>query len=176
MSSGLKSRGSREPAALEEEAHRKRLSEIANSFVSTPFHDHGEVKGVGVDCATLLKCVAIEAGLVKPFKLDHYSPQFFLHNSEERYIGWIEKFAHEIPLEDAKPGDIVLYKPKSALCFCHGAWIVEPGWPNIIHAHYIARRVRRDNGLQPRLGSPIEKVKFFSLFPLQGAPKKKSIA
>lgn len=159
---------------MSEREQRALIDSIARSWISTPFHDHAEVKGAGCDCATLIKATMEEAGLVSPFKLDHYSPQHFLHSSEERYIGWIEKFGHEIALEDAKPGDIVLYKPKAAKCFCHGALIVEPGWPNIIHAHYVARRVRRDNGLQPRLGSPIEKVKFFSLFPLQS--KKKSIA
>ncbi len=149
-------------------AARDRLDAIARSYIGTPFHDHGEVKGAGVDCATLLKCVATEAGLVDPFQLDHYSPQFFLHQSEERYLGWIRKFAREIPQADALPGDIVLYKV--GLCFAHGALIVKPGWPYIIHAHYAARGVRRDDGRRPRLGTSVLGIKFFSLFAKTGAP------
>lgn len=145
-----------------ERAEREHVNTIAQTFISTPFHDHAEVKGAGVDCATFLKCVFTEAGLVEPFQLDHYSPQFFLHQSEERYLGWVKRFAREIPQEDAKAGDIVLYKV--GLCFAHGALIVEPGWPNIIHAHFAARCVRRDDGRRPRLGTRVLDMKFFSLW------------
>lgn len=147
---------------MPEPDQRDLVDAIARTYIGTPFHDHGEVKGAGVDCATFLKCVFTEAGLVEPFKLDHYSPQFFLHKEEERYIAWVEKFAREIPQAEAKTGDIVLYK--IGLCFAHGALIVNPGWPNIIHAHYASRCVRCDDGMRPRLGTKILDVKFFSLW------------
>ena len=146
-----------------EKEQRDRLIAVARSYVGTPFHDHGEVKGAGVDCATFLKCAAIEAGVVEPFKLDHYSPQFFLHQKEERYIGWVTKFAREITQAEVQPGDIVLYKV--GLCFAHGAMIVNPGWPHIIHAHFAARCVREDlDGNRPRLGTRVLDMKFFSLW------------
>ena len=159
---------------MNEDEARARICQIAGEWIGTPFHDHAEVKGAGCDCATLLKKVFEEAGLVQPFKLDHYSPQHFLHSEDERYIGWIERFGREIPQAEAKPGDVVLYRPRDAKCFCHGALIGEPGWPSIIHAHYAARCVRRDNGLSPRLGSPIVAMKFYSLFPPATVSKKKS--
>lgn len=150
---------------MNEALERDRVEQIAITYLKTPFHDHGEVKGAGVDCATLLKCVFTEAGIVAPFTLDHYPPQFFLHNSEERYIAWIERCGGvEIIQADARPGDVVLYRIKAAKCFCHAALIVSPGWPSIIHAHFASRRVRRGNGLQPHLGSPVVAVKFFSIF------------
>lgn len=147
-----------------DDAERARVDAIARSFIGTPFHDHGEVKGAGVDCATLLKCVATEAEVVAPFKLDHYSPQFFLHQTAERYIAWVEKFAREIPPDQVKTADIALYRIKGGLCFAHGALITAPGWPNIIHAHFASRCVRRDNGLNPHLGSPVTATKFYSLW------------
>ena len=61
-----------------------------------------------------------------------------------------------------KPGDVVLYK--IGRCFAHGALIVEPGWPEIIHAHFAARRVRRANGLNPQLRTRVLERRFFSLF------------
>ncbi len=143
-------------------AERRRVDAIARSFISTPFHDHGEVKGAGVDCATLLKCVFTEAGVVEPFKLDYYSPQFFLHQPEERYLGWIKRFAQEITQAEAKTGDVVLYR--IGKCFAHGALIVDPGWPTIIHAHWAGKCVRRDNGNNPHLGTPVLDMKFFSLW------------
>ena len=151
---------------MSETEARARLDAVAREWIGTPFHDHGEVKGAGVDCATFLKCVAQEAGVVEPFTLDHYSPQFFLHGNEERYIGWVTKFAREITEVEAKTGDIVLYKIGHV--FAHGALIIDPGWPNIIHAHFAAKCVRRGNGFRPMLGTKVLDVKFFSLFKDQG--------
>lgn len=147
---------------MSEQEARSRVDAVAQTYIATPFHDHGEVKGAGVDCATLLKCVFVEAGIVKPFTLDHYSPQFFLHQGEERYLGWIQKFAREIPIENKQIGDVVVYK--IGKCFAHAAIIVSPGWPAIIHAHYGSRCVRRGDGYRPMLGTKVLDVKFFSPF------------
>lgn len=155
---------------MNETEARARVGEVALSFLSTPFHDHGEVKGAGVDCATLIKCVMTEAGIVQPFELDYYSPQHFLHQKEERYIAWVEKCGgREIAKEEAKPGDIVLYH--LAHVYAHGAIIIEPGWPHIIHAHSPSRCVRKGNGERPMLGTRVHGMKFFSLF--AGESKKK---
>jgi hypothetical protein len=144
----------------DEAQQRDRVDEVARTFLGTPFHDTAEVKGAGVDCATLLKMVYVEAGVLAPFELGHYSPQFYQHSSEERYLGWVLRYAHEIPRERAQVGDIVLFR--IGLCFAHGALVIKPGWPNIIHAHSPSRCVRRANGTAIHLGQPILDVKFFS--------------
>jgi cell wall-associated NlpC family hydrolase len=141
---------------------RARVDAIARTWLGTPFHDHARVKGAGCDCATFLLSVFEEAGLIPHTDVGHYSPQFFLHSAEERYLGWVRKFGREIAIEAAQPGDIALYK--IGLCFAHGALVALPGWPTIIHAHAASRRVVRGNGNSPHLGSPILDVKFFSLW------------
>ena len=143
-----------------ESAARAKVAEAARGWVGTPFHDNACVKGHGVDCAQLLKGVFVEAGAVADFKIDHYSPQFFLHQDEERFLNFVLRFAREIPREQATTADVVLYKVGRV--FAHGAIIVDPGWPSIIHAHYAARRVREGNGEWMHLGAPIKDVKFFS--------------
>lgn len=147
---------------MSEAAARERVLAVAETYIGTPFHDHGEVRGVGVDCATFLKCVFVEAGIIAPFAIGHYSPQFFLHQSEERYLGWMRKFGREVARAEAGPGDVVLYA--IGKCFAHGALIDGPGWPSIIHAHYGSRRVRRGDGRNPHLGQVPYAVKFFSVF------------
>lgn len=147
----------------DEEAERARVCAIARTWIGTPFHDHARVKGAGADCATLLLCVFEEAGMIPPTDVGHYSPQWFYHQDEERYLGWVRRFGGEIALAQARPADIALYK--LGRCFCHGALIVEPGWPEIIHASFAARRVRRGKGTSPHLGTmPILDIKFFSLW------------
>lgn len=150
---------------MNEAEARARVNVVAQEYIGTPYHDHGEVKGVngGVDCAKLLVCVYAEVGLIEKIDVGQYSPQFFLHGHEERYLNWVKKFAREIACEQATTGDIVLYRIGHV--FAHGAIIVAPGWPHIVHAHYAAKRVRRGFGDRMRLGTPVLETKWFSLFP-----------
>ena len=145
-----------------EQSERDRIDVVAREWIGTPFRDEAQVKGRngGCDCATLLRGVFIEAGIVPEFKLSHYSPQFFLHSGEQQYLNWVLKYAHEIPKEQAQYGDIVLYW--IGQCFAHGAIIIKPGWPNIIHAHFSSRCVRPASGIAVHLGTPIKEMKFFT--------------
>lgn len=147
---------------MTEAEQRDTVDRIAREWISTPYHDHGEIKGAGCDCATLLKCVFVEAGVIPPFEIGYYAPQFFLNQSEERYLGWVSKFGREITLDQVRPGDIALYW--IGKCYAHGAVVIKPGWPNIIHAHYGSRCVLRGKGTAVHLGTPIKGVKYFTLW------------
>ena len=47
-----------------ESTERARVVAIAHEWLGTPYHTGGRLKGVGVDCLTLLAGVFSEAGLV----------------------------------------------------------------------------------------------------------------
>lgn len=145
-----------------EEAERDRVDAVAREWIGTPFHDLGEVKGAGVDCAKLLKCVFRDAGLIPDIGIENYAPQHFLHQKEERFLAWVTCFAREIAPEAVKHGDVVLYHVGHV--FAHGAIVIKPGWPNIIHAHYAVRRVIRADGCNPHLGTRVKAMKFFSIW------------
>jgi cell wall-associated NlpC family hydrolase len=120
------------------EAKRERVIGAAESWLETPFHDVAGVKGVGVDCAHLLARVFEDAGLMEHLSIKPYSPQFFMHRSEERFVAQVLEYAEEISDDEIQPADIVIYK--IGRCFAHGAIICE--WPTrIIHAYKAARRV-----------------------------------
>jgi cell wall-associated NlpC family hydrolase len=145
----------------DEGAARARVVEIARSWLGTPFHHVAGKKGIGVDCAFLLARVYEEAGVIPPVQIERYSPQWFLHRDEERFIGYVLRCGgREIPEKDATTGDCALYK--LGRCYAHGAIIVE--WPReIIHAYLAVGFVTRYGGRDGELaGKP---VKFFSLFP-----------
>lgn len=148
----------------DEHAERARVVAIAQEWIGTPFHDHGEIKGRagGVDCAKLLKCVFVEAGLIEPFDIGYYSPQHFQHQPDQRFLGFVERVMHEVAPERVQPGDVALFHV--GLCYAHGAIVIRPGWPSIVHAHFAAGRVTRGNGLSPHLGKSAlkEPTKFFS--------------
>lgn len=145
---------------MDEAAGRDQIDKVARSWIGTPFHDNASLKGIGVDCAQLLRKVFIEAGVLASFDVAPYPAQWFLHRSEERFLAWVTRFAREVTVGETKPGDVALYK--IGRCFAHGAIIVSPGWPTIIHAHCAGRIVRRADGLQPGLGIEVRDLKFFS--------------
>lgn len=139
------------------EEQRKEIVRVALTWVKTPYHHHAMLKGIGVDCAMILIAVFDEAGVVSAEKVG-YSPQWYLHHSEEKYLIELEKYAHEITEAEALPGDVVVYKTGRA--FAHGAIIIEPGWPDIIHASPEAGMVVRDRGDGGRIAP--KPRKFFS--------------
>jgi len=109
---------------------RERVLKEAQTWIGTPYHHAASVKGAGVDCGTLLIEVYSNAGVIEKFSPRKYSRQFHLHRDEEWYKGYVETWAS--PVEDPKPGDLVLFKV--GRLFAHGAIIIEPGWPYVIHA------------------------------------------
>lgn len=134
-----------------EAAARARVVAAALSWLGTPYHDNAELKGVGVDCARLLKCVFAEAGAIADFPIADYPPQWYLHRSEERLLGLVQRRAVEIAESAARPGDVVLYR--FGRCFAHGAIVVDPGWPRIVHAYRQAGCVVIGEGDQGDLGA-----------------------
>lgn len=110
------------------EAARAAVVAEARTWLRTPYHHQGRVKGVGVDCAMILCDVYHKAGLIPFIDPRPYPPDWHLHRGEERYLGWVEQYA--VRVERPEPGDIAVWR--FGRCFAHGA-IVE-AWPYVIHA------------------------------------------
>lgn len=117
----------------EEVRLRKAIISEAESFLGTPYHHMGAVKGAGIDCAKILIEVYAAVGLAERPDVGYYPSDWMLHRSEERYLGWIEKFCTEV--QTPAMGDIVLFR--FGRCFSHSGMVVD--YPRIIHA-------QRDDG------------------------------
>ncbi len=102
----------------------------AESWLGTPFHHEGRVKGAGVDCLMLLAEVYERAGLIRRVEPGHYPPDWFMHRDVERYLAGVMELAREID-GPPQPGDVALFK--WGRCFAHGAIVT--GWPRMIHAY-----------------------------------------
>ncbi len=113
----------------------------ARSWIGTPYHHHGRIKGVGVDCAQILAAVYEVAGLVPHLDLGNYSPQWHLHRNEEVYLRWLENSgAKRLPeSQQPQPGDIGVWQ--FGRTYSHGGIVVDGGAdPTLVHA-YINRGV-----------------------------------
>jgi hypothetical protein len=138
---------------------RRRLIDVARTWIGTPFHDNQGAKGLGCDCAYFLARVAEEAGLVERVEIEPYSPQFMLHSDEEKFEGYLKRYAREIPEDATETGDIVLYRVGQS--FAHGAFIID--WPDrIIHAFKIFGCVTESHGREQGLAR--RQVRFYSFW------------
>ena len=113
-----------------EREQREDVVKEAITWLGTPYHPAGRVKGAGVDCGMLLAEVFETCGLVEHVDPGYYSPEFSLHHSDEIYQQWIEKYAKRVEREPL-PGDIILYQ--FGKCRSHAVIVID--WPQVIHSY-----------------------------------------
>ncbi|HWK45134.1 MAG TPA: hydrolase [Stellaceae bacterium] len=153
----------------EEAIARARIVAEARSWVPTPYHHHGDLKGVGVDCAMILVRVYGAVGIIPPIDPRPYPVEWHLHRSEERYLGWVKRYGYELDgTRDGppRPGDLALYR--FGRCFSHSAIVID--WPLVVHA-YIRGGCQYAEGDQGWLGRDKRgnrPVKFYSFWPAEG--------
>ncbi len=120
------------------ETERKKITDIARTWLKTPYHSNAMIKGIGCDCLTILAGVFDEAGLVIKPPIPKYSPQFMLNRSDELYMSGLLEYTKEV--SDPLPGDIAMWK--FGRCFSHAGIVIR--WPIIIHA-YVGRTVQEED-------------------------------
>lgn len=127
-----------------EEMQRGVVVRIALEWERTPYIHQGRIKGQAADCTFFAK-VYEEAGLLPPVDIPPYSSQAHLNRQGSMYLPIVERHAkREVNREEAKPGDVVMYF--IARSWSHGAVILTPGFPSIIHADMAAKHVVRAEG------------------------------
>lgn len=93
---------------------RNEIIQESLSWTDTPYHHHARVKGVGVDCAMLVACVANKVGLMSDAEMHlipNYPVQWHMHNREEKLIELLEIFGcKQKPKNETKPGDIICFQ------------------------------------------------------------------
>lgn len=131
---------------------------IGRSYLGTPYVLGGQVKGAGVDCATLIACFLRECGLAIEEDLGVYGHDWFCHAKDERYMMRLIRHAPKT-LEticrgtvDAKPGSLALFRCVRSKLFNHGGIITK--WPMMLHA--TSDGVKESNATQHFLTSHME--------------------
>ncbi|MGH6834929.1 MAG: hypothetical protein ACREC9_05095 [Methylocella sp.] len=139
----------------------------ARSWIRTPYHSQGDIKGIGVDCGMLLVRVFVDTGLVPPFDPRPYADDWYLHRSEERYLGFIFDRAKEV--ENPLAGDVVVFR--YGRCFSHGGIVTKACPVTIVHAFQPAMMVLEEEvSRSPALCARGRHPKFFSLWAKQRYP------
>jgi cell wall-associated NlpC family hydrolase len=100
----------------------------ACAWIGTPYQHQADVKGAGVDCGMLLVRVFVDCGLVPPFDPRPYSNDWYMHRSEEKYLGFVLERVAEV--EQPLFGDVAVFR--HGRTYSHGGVVI--GWPLIVHA------------------------------------------
>ena len=106
---------------MDEASLRAAIVAEALSWVGTPYHHRGRVKGVGVDCAQILIETFSAVGLIERFDTGEYPMDWACHRDDERFLARVRQFAR--PIEHAQPGDVLVYR--YFRCYSHGAIVVD---------------------------------------------------
>ena len=123
---------------MNEHEFRDAIVQEAKSWLRTPYHHHGDVKGVGVDCAMILVRVYAVVGVTDESVDPRPYPQdWHLNRDSERYLDTVMPYVREISEQEVKPGDLVL--TKFGRTYSHSAIVVD--YPRVIHAYAVDKLV-----------------------------------
>lgn len=102
------------------------------SWLTTPYHHHGRLKGVGVDCGNLLAKVYEAAGVIAPLDPGFYDTAWHLHRSEELFLAFV-RTAGAVPLgpHAPRPGDLGVWR--FGRTYSHGGILVADD--RVVHAY-----------------------------------------
>lgn len=129
----------------------------ALGWLGTPYHHHGRIKGVGVDCAQILCAVFEACGRVPHIELGNYPRDWHLHHSEELYMGWLARVGAR-RVEAPGLGDIALFQ--FARCFSHGSIVVAAD--TVLHS-YLGHGVHVSRFTEAPLAG--REVQYWSIWP-----------
>lgn len=130
-----------EEIAAAEKIERERAVAEIRSWLETPYIKGGRVKGVGVDCVTLIAEAAIACGMVRREDLGElpvYSHDWWCHKVDDLYLLRLLRHAAKVAegrtyiTTNREPGNLVLAKVQNSRVFNHGGVITD--WPKIVHA------------------------------------------
>lgn len=143
-------------------ATREDVVREALSWLGTPFHDCSRVKGAGCDCLNLLIGVYSAVGLIESFEPEAYSPQWFEHRDEPRFLQGLGRYAHRV--EAPQPADVAMFN--FGRHAAHSAIVIDDH--TIVHAFKPVGRVTKGSltdYLQIEKGRRGALHSFWSVFP-----------
>src|ERR1700722_14230254 len=142
-----------------EHALRAAVVAEARKWIGTPYHNCADIKGIGVDCGMLIVRAFVDCGLCAPFDPRPYPPDWHLHRSEERYLGFVFERCTEVT--EPQGGDVIVFR--FGRCYSHGGIVTAAKPLTVVHAFFSARRVLEEElDRNATLCDPKRKPRYFS--------------
>lgn len=112
---------------------RNRVVAEAHRWIGTPYRHQASLKNVGCDCLGLLRGVWRALYGVEPEAMPAYAPDWAEAGGGERLADAARRHLAEIVLDEAMPGDVLLFRWRPHLPAKHAAILSAPG--RMIHAY-----------------------------------------
>ena len=106
----------------------------AREWIGTPYQHQASVKGAGCDCLGLIRGVwrALHGG--EPEAAPAYTPDWAERAGEETLLAAAQRHLQELPIAQASPGDVLLFRMDAQSPAKHAAILDEAG--RLIHAYW----------------------------------------
>ena len=105
----------------------------ARGWRGTPYHDQASLRGVGCDCLGLARGVWREVVGPEPFPIPPYSRDWGESGPREILADGARRMMIEVPVADAPPGALVLFRMKPRAIAKHVGILTGPA--SFIHAY-----------------------------------------
>jgi cell wall-associated NlpC family hydrolase len=118
---------------IQENKERLLLIEEAKTWLGTPYHTEGRVKGAGCDCGTFLLGVLENTKILPHIDIPHYPEDIACHCAVPKYLMKIEEYCQRVESADRQMGDILVYKFDGAKVPHHAAFVLDKEY--LIHSY-----------------------------------------
>lgn len=105
----------------------------AETWIGTPYRHQGARKHVGCDCLGLVRGVWRGLYGADPGPVASYAADWSVRDDEDRLLVAARHFCVELPVAEAEPGDILMFRWRPHLAARHLAILA--GREHIIHAY-----------------------------------------
>lgn len=92
---------------------RLEIVRIARTWIGTPYHHQGSVKGAGADCLGVLRGVWREAFGAEPAAVPAYTHDWSEPQRAERLWSALSTYMRVKPVADMAAGDVVLFRMRA---------------------------------------------------------------
>ena len=103
------------------------------AWLGTPYKHQASVKGIGADCLGLVRGVWRELYGAEPEAVPPYAADWAETTGEEALAFAARRHLQEIAIDDAGPGNVLLFRLRKDCAAKHAAILVEPF--RMIHAY-----------------------------------------
>lgn len=107
---------------------------LAEGWIGTPYRHQASLKGVGCDCLGLIRGIWRELYGTEPERPPPYAPDWAERGGGDRLMeAALRHFGSPLPLDEAKPGDLLLFRWRAPLAAKHAG--ILSGERQFIHAY-----------------------------------------
>jgi NlpC/P60 family putative phage cell wall peptidase len=112
---------------------REEIVAEVRSWIGTPYRHQASLKGVGCDCLGLIRGVWRAVLGEEPEEPTPYTPDWAEASGAETFAAAARRHLREIDVDEAEPGDVLLFRWRRGLPAKHAGVLIEPH--RFVHAH-----------------------------------------